>query len=278
MRLSGMGSASLVGQVAVVTGASRGIGRAVAVHLAGCGAAVAGLARSSSALEELAGIGQRAGQRLIGLAADVAVPAEIDAAFDAAAAALGPPSLVVAAAGTAEVLGPITEADPDRWWHAVAVDLHGTMLTARAAARRMPPRRAGRIITVYGNLGDHGAPNLSAFAVAKAGIARLTETLAAELEGTAVRAFCIHPGFARTPMTEHLASSPAGRTWLPRFAETAPHHWGTAQPAADLVEAIAAGHADELTGRVLHAGDDLDDLTRRCRTDPDLRRLRLTTA
>ena len=272
-----MGSSSLVGQVVVVTGASRGIGRAVAVHLAARGAAVAGLARPSPALQELAGAARRARYRMVTLPTDVTVPAQIDTAFAAVAAELGPPTLVVAAAGTADVLGPLAQADPDRWWQAAAVDLHGTMLTARAAARAMLPRRAGRIITVYGDLGDHGTPALSAFAVAKAGIARLTETLAAELDGTGVRAFCLHPGFVRTPMTEHLAHGSPGRTWLPRFAATAADRWGTAQPAADLIEAIALGDADELTGRVLHAGDNLDELTRLCRADPDLRRLRLQT-
>jgi NAD(P)-dependent dehydrogenase (short-subunit alcohol dehydrogenase family) len=268
-------SSSLVGQVAVVTGASRGIGRAVAEHLAARGAAVAAVARPSPALRELAGGSRRAG--LIGVPADVSVPAEVDAAFAAAAAELGPPTLVVAAAGTAELLGPIADADAQRWWQAVGVDLYGTMLTTRAAARAMLPRRTGRIITVYGNLGDRGTANLSAFAVAKAGIARLTETLATELAGTGVHAFCIHPGFVRTPMTERLATGEAGRTWLPRFAATAATRWGNPQPAADLIEAIALGHADELTGRLLHAGDDLNEITRRCHTNPDLRHLRLHT-
>jgi NAD(P)-dependent dehydrogenase (short-subunit alcohol dehydrogenase family) len=272
-----VGSSSLVGQVAVVTGASRGVGRVVAVHLAACGAAVAGVARPSPELQELAETGGQAGHRLVALPADVSVPAEVDAAFAAAAAELGPPTLVIAAAGTADVLGPVAEADPERWWQAVAVDLRGTMLTARAAAAAMLPRRAGRIVTVYGDLGDHGTANLSAFAVAKAGVARLSETLAGELAGTGVRAFCLHPGFARTPMTERLAHGEAGRRWLPHFGPTAAQRWGTAQPAADLIETIALGHADHLTGRVLHAGDDLDQLTSRSHTDPDLRRLRLQT-
>lgn len=75
---------------------------------------------------------------------------------------------------------------------------------------------AGRIVTVYGNLGDDGTGNVSAFAAAKAAIARFAETLATELEGTGVVALCMHPGFVHTPMTEHLASSSDGRRWLPR--------------------------------------------------------------
>jgi NAD(P)-dependent dehydrogenase (short-subunit alcohol dehydrogenase family) len=86
------------------------------------------------------------------------------------------------------VLGPLWSADPDLWWQAVAVDLKGTMLTARAAVNRMLPRATGRLVTVYGNLGDRQMGNVSAFAVAKAGIARLTETLACELDGTGIGA------------------------------------------------------------------------------------------
>jgi hypothetical protein len=88
--------------------------------------------------------------------------------------------------------------------------------------------------------------NVSAFAVAKV-----------ELDGTGIRVLCVQPGFVRTPMTEHLAWSADGRTWLPRFGRSAEQRWGGPQPAADLVEAIALGAADPLSGRVLHVGDDL---------------------
>jgi NAD(P)-dependent dehydrogenase (short-subunit alcohol dehydrogenase family) len=166
-------------------------------------------------------------------------------------------------------------ADPGDWWRAVAVDLRGTMLTARSAVPRMLAAGSGRLVTIYGNLGDRQSGHVSAFAVAKAGIARLTESLACELAGTPVRALCVHPGFVRTPMTEQLAGGSAGRTWLPGFAASAEARWGDAQPAADLLEAIAGGAADQLTGRILYPGDDLAALTETCRSDPDHRRLRL---
>jgi NAD(P)-dependent dehydrogenase (short-subunit alcohol dehydrogenase family) len=263
----------MTGQVAVVTGASRGIGRVLAVHLAGRGAAVAAIARPSADLDSLGG-GAPSG-RMLKLAADVTSPEEMSSALGTVTELLGTPTLVVTCAGTADMLGPAWSADPAAWWHAVGVDLLGTMITAGLAVRLMLPTRSGRIVTVYGNLGDRQRGNVSAFAVAKAGIARLTESLACELEGTGIRVFAMHPGFVRTPMTEMLAWSEPGRTWLPDFGLGAEERWGDGETAAKLVEAIASGAGDELTGRVLWAGDDLASLAARHADDPDFRRVRL---
>jgi NAD(P)-dependent dehydrogenase (short-subunit alcohol dehydrogenase family) len=210
-----MSAAPLTGQVAVVTGASRGIGRAVAVHLASQGAAVAGIARASPHLAALPHDAHRAAGHVMGIAADVTSPAEVEAAFARVDAELGTPNVVVACAGTADVIGPLWLADPEQWWQAVAVDLRGTMLTAQCAVTRMLAAGRGRLVTTYGNLGDRQQGDVSALAVAKAGIARLTESLACELAGTEVRVLGVHPGFVRTPMTEQLAQGEQGRAWLP---------------------------------------------------------------
>jgi NAD(P)-dependent dehydrogenase (short-subunit alcohol dehydrogenase family) len=250
-------SSSLAGQVAVVTGASRGIGRAVAVRLASRGAAVVGIARPSPALVGLEQLGAEQGLRLRAVPADVSSPEQVETAFAVVDAELGLPSLLVACAGVGEVTGPVWEADPDRWWQAVAVDLRGTMLVAQAAVARMLRRGGGRVVTVYGNLGDRQTGHVSAFAVAKAGIARLTESLACELHGTAVRAFSLHPGFVQTAMTERLADSADAQRWLPGFAATAAQRWADAEPAADLVEfarALAANASDYATFDAMKIG------------------------
>ena len=106
------------------------------------------------------------------------------------------------------------------WWSAVGVDLRGTMLTAQAPVRAMTPG-GGRIITVYGSLGDRGAMNLSAFAAAKPGAARFTETLANELRELGVTVVGMHPAFVRTSMTERIAWGDEGRRRLPGFAASA---------------------------------------------------------
>jgi NAD(P)-dependent dehydrogenase (short-subunit alcohol dehydrogenase family) len=85
----------------------------------------------------------------------------------------------------------------------------------------------------------------------------------------------VHPGFVRTPMTEQLAWGEQGQAWLPGFGETAEQRWGDAQPAIGLITTIALGAADQLTGRILHPGDDPSALTEQCHSQPDRRRLRL---
>jgi len=256
-----------------VTGASRGIGRRIAVHLAEAGRPVVAMARPSADLANLSK--QPSGRGITAVEVDVTDPAALAAAFDAGVQATGPPAALITCAGSVGALGPLSEVDPERWWSAVAVDLRGTMLAAQLALRWMKPAGHGRIMTVYGNLGDQGASNLSAFAVAKAGVARLTETMASEVAGSGITILGIHPGFVRTPMTEHLAFSDEGRRWLPGFAAGAEARWGAGQAALLLVDGILAGTADGLSGRILYVGDDLEDLTVRSTEDAGVRRLRL---
>jgi 2-dehydro-3-deoxy-L-rhamnonate dehydrogenase (NAD+) len=257
--------------VAYVTGASRGIGRLLATSLAESGAQTVGFARPSKELDSL-GVQPAP---VVPVAVDVTNPDSVSSAFAQAVEAIGAPTLLVTCAGSIDALGPIATVDPERWWQAVTVDLRGTMLCARAAVSLMLGQGAGRIVTVYGNLGDDGREHVSAFAAAKAAVARFTETLASELDGTGVLAVCVHPGFVRTPMTENLAFGAQGRQWLPAFGQRATDHWGDGASAVDLIHQISAGRADRLAGRVIHVGDDLDALTLSCEDDPNQRRLRL---
>jgi NAD(P)-dependent dehydrogenase (short-subunit alcohol dehydrogenase family) len=257
--------------VAYITGASRGIGRLLATALAASGARTVGFARPSGELDSL---GEQ-DPPVLPVPMDVADPSSVATAFAHATDAVGPPTLVVTCAGSIDALGPLDVVDPERWWRAFGVDVRGTMLCTREAITLMVPQGAGRIVTVYGNLGDDGREHVSAFAAGKAAIARLTETVASELDGTGVVAVCVHPGFVRTPMTERLAYHPEGREWLPGFGRRAAEHWGDGAAAVELIQRVDAGDADGLAGRVLQVGDDLASLTRDCAVDPNLRRLRI---
>lgn len=257
--------------VAYITGASRGIGRLIATALAEDGTLTVGFARPSEELDSL----RDERSPIVPIAIDVADPASVASAFSNAAELVGPPTLLVTCAGSFGALGPIATVDPDSWWKTVTVDLRGTMLCAQASIPLMLPQGAGRIVTVYGNLGDDGLEHVSGFAAAKSGIARFTETLATELIGTGVLAVCIHPGFVRTSMTESIAYGEEGKRWLPTFGVNGPDHWGDGESAVDLIRQISTGRADALGGRVIHDDDDLEALTRACEGDPDRHRLRL---
>lgn len=257
--------------IAYVTGASRGIGRLLATALSSRGVRTVGFARPSDELETL-----RADDGLLTpIPMDVADPRSVASAFHCAVAEVGPPTLLVTCAGVIGPLGPVTTVDPDEWWNAVSVDLRGTMLCAQAAANIMLQRRCGTIVTVYGNLGDDGRPHVSAFAASKAAVARFTETLAAELEGTGVVAVCMHPGFVRTPLTEHLAFHRDGQRWLPAFSVDGPARWGDGASAVELVWQIAQGRIGELAGSILHVDEDLDALDTAPRDGKNTRSLRI---
>jgi NAD(P)-dependent dehydrogenase (short-subunit alcohol dehydrogenase family) len=240
---------TLAGQVALVTGAGRGVGRAIAARLAEKGAAVALVARTAAEIEAAA-----AGlPRALAVAADVADETAVEAAVARTEAELGPVSLLVAAAGMAEAVGPAWEADPAAWRHDVETSLVGSFLCARAVLPAMVERGAGRIVLVASHAAVRPAPFLSAYAAAKAGVVALAEALAAETRPHGLAVFAVTPGFVETGLTQRLAESGwhdelAGRKGLdPRRA-------------ADLVAALASGRADRLSGRFLHALDDLDEL------------------
>lgn len=249
-------TAPLSGQVAFVTGGSRGIGHGIASRLVEDGARVGLLSRSAAVEEAAAAFGEAA----LAFRGDVANPADIDAAVTQAEQRLGPIDLVVHNAGTANLIGPLWEADPEAWWDEVAGHLRGAMLTCRAVLPAMLRRGSGRIVLIYGNLGERADPWSSAYACGKAGLLRLVDQLAAELADRGVSVFGVHPGLVWTPMTAALAEDADKRQWLPRFHEWPRERFGSPDAAARLVARIACGEADGLSGLLLGAGEDLDAL------------------
>jgi len=189
-------------QVALISGASRGIGLGMARALVGSGIRVGMLSRSRNDLERAAA---KLGDQALAVAGDVTDPTEIGRAVEQLEEWWGAVDLVVHNAGSASVVGPLWEADPDAWWDEVGVHVLGAMLLARACLPGMIERGTGRVVLVYGNLGDRGAPWCTAYATGKAGLARLVDQLHTELEGTGVRVFGLHPGLVWTSMTAALA-------------------------------------------------------------------------
>jgi NAD(P)-dependent dehydrogenase (short-subunit alcohol dehydrogenase family) len=267
-------------QVALVTGGGRGIGRYIALGLANHGAAVGALARTASEVAAVVAEIWALGGRAIPVIADVTSQADVEAAMADVQERLGPLTLLVNNAGTCQQIGPIWELDPDQWWAEVAANLRGAALTCHYALARMVPRRSGRIINIYGNLGAAQAGYCSAFAVAKAGLLRLTEQLAVETREFGITVFALHPGLIPTAVIDNLATSDRGRKFFPRFASLRLDDFLPTDRLISAVITLASGSADDLSGRYLHAVEDIGAIVAdadRIR-EQDLRVLRIAGA
>lgn len=240
-------------QAAVVTGGGRGIGRAIAVALAEAGYAIAVLARSSGDLEETRRVLEQAGAATVTIQADVRDLAAVQDAVERTEAELGPVSFLVNNAGTGRAIGPMWEVDPGDWWTDVETSLRGTFNGCRAVIPRMLARTAGRIVNISSYAAVRPAPYQTGYAAAKAALLSLTESLAASLAPHGIAVFAVTPGYVETEMTRHMRES----GWV---AELGTRRVLRAEEGARLVAAIASGRLDALSGRFLHALDDVDVL------------------
>src|SRR5438270_11419089 len=230
----------LSGQVAIVTGGGRGIGRLVAEALAAAGAAVAVTARSEDQLVETVASITGAGGTAIALPGDVSDPESVTEAVHQVERQLGPIDLLINNAGISGPIGPVWEVDAGEWWRTFGVNLQGVFLFAHAVLPGMVARRSGRIINVSSNAGAFRWPFVSAYAVSKAAVIKFTENVARETKNYGVKVFAIHPGLLPIGMTTAAlegaapSESPAGRivTWARR--RIAEGHRATPESAVPL--------------------------------------------
>ncbi len=190
------------GQVAIITGAGRGIGRAIALGLAQAGAAVVLVARREADLAEVAQDVTRAGGKALAVAGDVAEEASAAAALKAAHDSFGRVDILINNAGH-NTLGRLTELPVADWWRQIEVNLKGTYLFSRAVIPGMVQRRSGRIVNVSSVAGKQGVLYGSAYTAAKHAIVGFTRALALEVaeEGITVNAIC--PGYVATDLTDY---------------------------------------------------------------------------
>ncbi|KOP23998.1 3-ketoacyl-ACP reductase [Hapalosiphon sp. MRB220] len=237
---------TLRGKVAIVTGASRGIGRAIARELAKVGASVVvNYASSSQAADELVSEIIQAGGSAIALAADVSQEDQVDALINTAIDKFNRIDILVNNAGiTRDTL--LLRMKPKDWQAVIDLNLTGVFLCTRAASKIMLKQRAGRIINITSVAGLMGNPGQANYSAAKAGVIGFTKTVAKELASRGITVNAVAPGFIATDMTSDLDAEgilkyiPLGR-------------YGQPEEVAGMVRFLAADPAaGYITGQVLN--------------------------
>lgn len=235
---------NLEGKVALVTGASRGIGRAIAEGLAACGAKVIGTATSEQGAEAISAY---LGNRGMGLMLNVTSPSSIESVLENIRSAFGDVDILVNNAGiTRDNL--LMRMKDDEWNDILETNLSSVFRLSKAVMRAMMKKRHGRIITIGSVVGTMGNGGQANYAAAKAGLIGFSKSLAREVASRGITVNVIAPGFIETDMTRALSDEqragiltqvPAGRL-------------GDAKEIANAVTFLASDEAGYITGETLH--------------------------
>lgn len=250
------GGFDLSGRVALVTGASSGIGRGFALMLAAAGAAVVVGARRTAMLDTLVGEIADGGGRALGVALDVADEASTIAAYDAAAVAFGPVDTVVANAGMSAP-GSALGLDADALDQLLAVNVRGVFLTAREGARRMIAAGSaetgrGRIVLVSSITGAWVPAGTAAYAASKAAVNQMGRAMARDWAGKGINVNILAPGYMLTDMTDAMWELPMGKRLLAEFPRGRVMSAGALDP---MLAYLCSDASAEVTGSVFTIDD-----------------------
>lgn len=239
----------LEGKVAWVTGAGRGLGRAIALELARAGARVAVQARTAEDLNEVAGIIEAEGGRALILSGSVVDSHFTQESADTIAGTLGGLDVLVNSAGINPVVSPSEALSDEDWRRVVETNLTGTFYCCREAGRRMKlSGGGGAIVNISSVHGSTGVARMAAYAASKGAIESLTKALAVEWAADGIRVNCLAPGYFRTDMTDRYLNSRHGETVL---ARTPMGRVGDPPELVGAARFLAGNRASFMTGAVV---------------------------
>lgn len=240
---------SLEGKRALVTGASRGIGAAIALAYAEAGADVAVSARSTGDLEALAGKIQATGRTGVAITCDVGKTDEVTACVERAIRTLGGIDILVNNAGGTRFMAPLVTTREEGWDKGIALNLKSVFLFCHEVGPHMLERRSGSVINISSVGGLHASPALSFYGAAKAGVINLTKTLAVEWGHAGVRVNAICPGWVRTDLNRNLWEDPGTAE---ATVERVPlGRWGETPDIVGAAIFLASDAASYVTGQTL---------------------------
>ena len=240
----------LSGKVALVTGASRGIGFAAATALAVAGADVVVCSRNLTALGDVAKEIESLGRKTLALQTDVSDPTSVRKTVAEARRTLGKLHILVNSAGQIS-RKPATEWSIEEWTEAIDVNLRGTFLCCQEVGRNMIlQKEGGKIINVASLLSAIGVPNIVPYASSKGGVASLTKSLAVEWAKYGINVNAVGPGYIRTELTRALQEDAARSSNI--VSRIPIGRWGTPQDLRGVFVFLASSASDYITGQTIY--------------------------
>lgn len=253
-------------KIAVITGAGRGIGKAISLTFAKEGANLVLLSRTLSELKKTAEEVGALGRRALILRADVSNEEQVEKSIDLAVREFGTIDILVNNAAIQGTIGPLVDNDVSKWIETIHINLVGVFLCCRSVLPHMIKKRRGKIINFSGGGATSPRPYFSAYGVSKAAVVRLTETLAKEVEAFNIQVNAIAPGTVNTRMLQQVleAGTAAGEDELEHCRQQLESGGTPPELAAALALYLASDESDGLSGRLISAvWDDWQNMTQR---------------
>ena len=249
----------LAGRTAIITGASQGLGEAIARHFVAAGASVAICARDGAAIQLVREqiLAQASAEvDVVALQADVSRPDDVQRLVETAVARFGRVHILVNNAGVYGPMGPIDQVDWAEWVKAIEINIYGSVLPLRAVLPHFRAHRYGKVIQLSGGGATSPLPRITAYAAAKAAIVRLAESVALDVKDAGIDVNSIAPGALNTRMMQELiAAGPdaVGQAFFERMKKIAGEGGAPLDQGAALAVFLASAESDGITGRLLSA-------------------------